>query len=239
MRRRQFLRASTAMGAALAATGQSRQSTARGAAILAKRYRVGVIGRTGRGGYGHNTDGAWLDIPNCRIVGVADDDPAGLAAAAKRLNGARAFTDYRELLDKAKPDIVCIGSRWVDQHRDMAVAAAQRGMHIYIEKPFCRTLAEADEIVAVCEKTGAKLAMALPTRYSPKLETVKRPIAEGAIGRVLEYRGRGKEDRRFQPENRPSDGSHRRPTIRGTRRLGEECGLVSLRASQASFPRRH
>jgi predicted dehydrogenase len=177
-------------------------------------YRIGIIGRTGRGDYGHATDEAFVGLDNCQTVAVADDDKVGLAAMAKKHQVDQAFADYREMLDKAKPDIVVIGQRWIDQHRDMAVAAADRGIHVYMEKPFCRTLAEADEIVAAGERTHAKLALAHPTRYSPKLQTVKRLIAEGAIGKVLEYRGRGKEDRRGGGEDLWVLGTHVMDAIR-------------------------
>lgn len=161
---------------------------------MAKTYRVGVIGRTGHGDYGHELDTAWLSIPNVEVVAVADDNKDGLAKTASKLKVKQAFTDYREMLDKAKPDIAAVATRWVDQHRDMVLAAAERGVHVYMEKPLCRTLAEADEIVAAGERTHTKLAVAYPTRYSPRLETVKQLIASGKIGKVLEYRGRGKED---------------------------------------------
>jgi predicted dehydrogenase len=118
------------------------------------------------------------------------------------------------MLDKARPDVVVIGQRWLDQHRDMAIAATERGIHVYMEKPFCRTLAEADEIVDACERTHVKLAIAHPTRYSPKLQTVKRLIAEGKIGKVLEYRGRGKEDRRGGGEDLWVLGTHVMDMIR-------------------------
>jgi len=161
-----------------------------------KVYRVGIIGSTGRGDYGHAMDRAFLEVPRTKIVAVADDDPEGLAEAKERLSVKQAFADYHKMLDEVELDVVAVCPRWVDQHRDMAVAAAQRGLHILIEKPFCRTLAEADQIVAACEKSGAKLALGHPTRYSPTLTAVQRIIEEGSIGRVLEYRGRGKEDRR-------------------------------------------
>lgn len=163
---------------------------------MSKTYQVGIIGSTGRGNYGHALDTAWFDVPNTEVVAVADDNKAGRAEAARRLKVKHAFADYREMLDKARPDIAAICPRWIDQNRDMAVAAAERGVHVYMEKPFCRSMEEADQIVAACEKTNVKLALAHPTRYSPKLETIKRLIAEGAIGRILEYRGRGKEDAR-------------------------------------------
>src|SRR5690606_5954096 len=112
------------------------------------------------------------------------------------------------MLDEAKPDIVAVCPRWIDEHRDMAVAAAERGMHMYLEKPFCRTLAEADEIVAACEKHDVKLALAHQTRYSPKLHIIRDIIDDGRIGDVLELRGRGKEDHRGGGEDLWVLGSH-------------------------------
>jgi predicted dehydrogenase len=177
-------------------------------------YRVAVIGSTGRGNYGHALDQAWLEVPETEIVAVADADKSGLAAACRRLRVAQAFLDYREMLDKVPCEIVAICPRWIDQHRDMAVAAAERGRHIYMEKPMCRTLAEADEIVDACERTHVKLALAHPTRYSPRLQAVQRLLQDGAIGRVLEYRGRGKEDRRGGGEDLWVLGTHVMDMIR-------------------------
>jgi predicted dehydrogenase len=177
-------------------------------------YRIGVIGHTKRGDYGHGIDVVWKDISEAKIVAVADSDSTGLATAAKRLDAGQAFRDYREMLDKVKPDIVSICPRWLDQHRDMAVAAAERGIHAYMEKPLCRTLAEADEIIAACERTHARMALAHQTHYSPRVEVVKKLIAEGKIGRVLEYRGRGKEDNRGGGEDLWVLGSHIMDLIR-------------------------
>jgi predicted dehydrogenase len=161
---------------------------------MPKTYRIGVIGRTGHGDYGHGIDTVWLEIPNAQIVGVADDNKAGLANAAKRLKVEATFADYREMLEKTKPDIVSICPRWIDKHHELVLAVAERGIHIYMEKPFCRTLEEADAMVAACERSHVKLAIAHQSRYSPKAKVVKQLIESGKIGRVLEYRGRGKED---------------------------------------------
>lgn len=173
-----------------------------------KEYRVAVIGHTGHGNYGHGIDTVWLDLSNTRVVGVADPDPVGLAGAQKRLEVDRGYSDYRKLLEKEKPDIVAICPRWLDQHKEMCIAAAERGHHIYMEKPFCRNLEEADEIVKTCEKNNVKLAIAHQTRYSPKLRIVKQLIEDDAIGKVLEIRGRGKEDRRGGAEDLWVLGSH-------------------------------
>ena len=200
--RRDFL---AATGAAALALGAMRG--ARGAERGA--YRVAVIGHTGRGNYGHGLDRVWLDVPATRLVAVADAQARGRAGALKRLGRVKGFADYRTMLDEVKPDLVAVAPRWTDQHRDMVVAAAERGAKgIYLEKPMCRTLAEADEMVAACRKNKVKLAIAHQTRYSPKLKVVRELIASGALGRVIELRARGKDDHRGGGEDLWVLGTH-------------------------------
>jgi predicted dehydrogenase len=170
--------------------------------------RAAVIGRTGRGDYGHGLDEVWTDLPGVQLLAVADDNKTGLAAAARKLKVDKAYVDYRQMLDEVKPQVVSIGARWLDQHRDIVVEVAGRGIHMYLEKPLCRTLAEADEMVAACERTHAKLAIAHTTRLSPRMPVVQELIAAGKIGRLLELRGRGKEDARGGGEDLWVLGSH-------------------------------
>jgi predicted dehydrogenase len=158
---------------------------------------VGVIGHTGQGNYGHGQDAVWLKIPQTKIVSVADADAKGLAVAAQKLGGVKAFADYRVMLAEAKPDIVAICPRHIHEHREMIIAAIAAGVKgIYIEKPFVRTLAEADEIVKLCADQGVRLAIAHRNRYHPVLATVKRLVDAGEIGELKEVRVRGKQDQR-------------------------------------------
>lgn len=172
------------------------------------KYRVGVIGRTGKGDYGHGLDTVWKEVPETEVVAVADENEAGLAKALERTGCKTGFADYREMLDKAKPQIVAIGPRWIDQHLELVLACVERGCHIYMEKPFCRTLAEADQIIAAVERKHVKLAIAHQTHYSPMLPIIKKMIAEDKLGTVLEIRARGKEDARGGTEDLWVLGSH-------------------------------
>lgn len=175
---------------------------------MKKIYRAAVIGRTGKGNYGHGLDVVWQHVPDVQLVAVADDNKQGLANAAKKLNVDKAFTDYRKMLDEVKPDVVTISPRWLDQHHVMVVETASRGIHIYLEKPFCRNLEEADSMVQACESSHVKLAIAHQTRYSPKIAVVKELIDQGKIGDILEFRGRGKEDHRGGGEDLWVLGTH-------------------------------
>src|SRR3989440_734866 len=175
---------------------------------MAKKYRVAVIGRTGKGNYGHGLDVVWKGLEDVEIVAVADENDKGRASAAKRLGASNAYADYRQMLDKEKPQIVSVADRYLDAHRDMVVACARAGASIFLEKPMARTLAEADEMIRACERHHVKLAIAHQTRYSPRVQRIKELITAGRLGDLLELHGRGKEDSRGGGEDLMVLGTH-------------------------------
>lgn len=177
-------------------------------ANLTSQFRVGIIGATGRGNYGHALDVAFTKLASMRIVAVADADATGLQDAAKRLNPERTYADYREMLSQESLDIVAICPRWIDQHHAMLIAAADAGCHVYMEKPFCRSLVECDEVVRLFQQKHLKLAIAHISQYSPVLPRVQTLLTEGIIGDLLELRARGKEDARGGGEDLWVLGSH-------------------------------
>ena len=91
-----------------------------------KRYRAGIIGRTGRGDYGHGIDLAFVGHPNVEVVAIADTDVAGAERAAARTGAPRVYRSFREMLDREQLDLVGVAPRWPDCHREMIVAAAQQ-----------------------------------------------------------------------------------------------------------------
>src|SRR5438874_2739342 len=103
--------------------------------IMPNPFRVAVIGRTGRGNYGHGLDIVWRQVRNVQIVGVADDNEQGRVAAQKRLGAKNAYADYRDMLKKERPHIVSVADRHLDSHRDMVLACAGVGASIFLEKP--------------------------------------------------------------------------------------------------------
>lgn len=129
-------------------------------------------------------------------MAVADEDAAGRASAVKRLGVDRDYAEDRTMRDREKLEFVAIAPRWLDCHKEMAVNCAERGIHVFCEKPLAPTLADCDAIVAACKRTHTKMAVAFQTRYSSRHERTRELIAEGAIGEILEIRGHGKEDQR-------------------------------------------
>lgn len=176
---------------------------------MPRPFRVAVMGRTGHGNYGHGLDIVWRQVDNVQIVAVADDNDQGRAAAQKRLGAKNAYADFRDMLQKERPHIVSVATRHLDAHHDMVLACAEAGASMFLEKPLCRTLAEADAMIAACEKHHVKLAIAHQTRYSPRLARVKELVADPKMfGELLEMRARGKEDTRAGGEDLMVLGTH-------------------------------
>lgn len=164
--------------------------------------RVAVVGRTGRGDWGHAIDELWRDLESAEVVAVADESEEGLGKAVARLEldatrPGTAFRDWRKMLAEVKPDVVAICMRHIDCHAEIASAAAEAGAKgIFMEKPFVRTPAEADAVIAACTKANTKLAVAYVNRHSPAYAAARDLVEDGRIGKVLEVRARGKEDAR-------------------------------------------
>ena len=190
MHRRQFLTLT------LGSTALSRIASAR-QPLVDQALRVALIGHTGQGDYGHGIDRVWQHVHGARVVAVADADSAGLAAASARTGGVRGFADYRAMLAQIRPDVVAVCPRHAHEHHAMIVATLEAGARgVYVEKPFVRTCAEADEVVALVGRTGARLAVAHRNRYHPALPVLQRLLTDGTMGRIVEIRARGKEDQR-------------------------------------------
>ena len=174
-----------------------------------KKYRACVIGDTKQGGYGHALHLAWSKRDDIELVGLADPDEEGRKKHGAEAGAKKLYADYREMLQKEKPDLVSVGPRWTIHHRDYVLACAEVGAHGYIEKPVSTTLKEADEMAAAIEAKNLKWAVAHQKRMTPIIQLTKKLIfEEDLIGDVLEMRGRGKEDHRAGGEDVIVLGTH-------------------------------
>jgi len=173
------------------------------------RYRAGVIGHTGRGNYGHGLDLAATGLPGVEVVALADADPDGRAAAAARSGAARTYADYHEMLEREALDLVVVGPRQPDQREAMLLSAIRAGVKaIYTEKPFARSLDEADRVLDAADGRGVRIAVAHQNRAFPGPRLARRLVAEGRIGRLRALRGYGKQDRRGGGQDLTVLGTH-------------------------------
>jgi len=200
--RRDFMRLASLTGALVAADLPSL------AAEPGAKLKSAVIGHTGRGDYGHGLESIFSNRPNVEVVALADPDSEGRARTAAKIGTPRSYADYREMLEKERPNLVSIAMRQSDQHHGIALAALQAGAHIYCEKPFVTAPNESDELLAEADRHGRKIAVAHTMRMMPAVVLLKQAIAQGLIGDVQELRSFGKQDARAGGEDMMVLGSH-------------------------------
>jgi predicted dehydrogenase len=202
--RRQFLARSLNLAALATVPTHATQALA----AIGRQFRAAIIGHTGHGNYGHEHDLIFNGRENITVVAVADPDAAGRAQAVARSHALRSYADYYEMLEKEKPDLVCIAPRCTDEHHAMALAALHVGAHIYLEKPVTQTLAEADELLALANRARLKVVVAHQMRLAPNILALKTTIDQGLLGELLEIRAHGKQDNRAGGEDLVVLGVH-------------------------------
>ena len=140
--------------------------------------------------------------PDTAIVAAWDEDRRRGEVEAARLN-VRFYADLQELL--AQPDVdAVIVTTPTTMHRDVMVAAARAGKHIFTEKVLAPTIKECREIVAAVEQSGVRLVISLPHLYTGYAQTIMDIIAGGVLGRVTLVRARVSHDGAISTALHPS-----------------------------------
>ncbi len=186
--RRAFLKTagSTVAAGALAAPHliPSGVLAAPGAAGANDRLTFGHVGVGGQGGY-HLWDMATrMKRGEVNIAAVCDIDEKRLANASRRAGSqADCYRDYRYLIDRKDIDAVIFATpdHW---HAVQTVHAAERGKHIYVEKPACCTVEEGKAMVAAAKKAGVSIQVGSQGRSQPEAYLAHRYLANGIIGKV-------------------------------------------------------
>lgn len=146
---------------------------------MTERVGFGVIG-AGIVGGGWHAD-VYARHPRARLVGVCDLDAERADRVARKYGAPLATTDYRSLL--ARPDIVAVSIATPDfAHREIAVAAAEAGKHLLVEKPLATTSADAEAIVAAARRAGVLLMVDFHNRVNPAFLQAQRALQQGQIG---------------------------------------------------------
>ena len=125
---------------------------------------------------------AIADVRGAKLVACFDTrEPAAEKFAAD--HGCKAYTKIEAMLTEPEVDIVTIATP-SGAHMEPAVAAAQAGKHVVVEKPLEVTLKKCDRIIEACEKAGVKLGAIFPSRFHDSSVKLKRAIENGRFGRL-------------------------------------------------------
>ena len=125
-------------------------------------------------------------MPVRKAVAEANADLA--ATAAKRFGFERSTSDWRDIVEDPDIHVVDIATP-NNLHAEVAIAAAKAGKHIICEKPLARTSEESKAMYDAVKDAGIVHMVAFNYRRTPAVALAKKYIEEGAIGRILSFRG--------------------------------------------------
>lgn len=146
-------------------------------------YRVGVIGC---GSIGRAHAYGWTNNERTELVALADITPAARDEFGEEFGVPEQgrYADFREMMEKEKPDIVSV-CLWHGQHAPTVVAvAAMRPKLILCEKPMATSLGEAEQMIVAARRNKVRLAVGHQRRFLPGWNIARDLVAEGAIGKV-------------------------------------------------------
>jgi scyllo-inositol 2-dehydrogenase (NADP+) len=147
---------------------------------------VGVVGY-GRVGEGYHAPMA-ATVEDFELVAVCDAVEARLAAAKERY-GCAIYRDYEAMLADERVKLVAIATP-PNMHCDQAIAAAQAGKHILVDKPFCMDYEEAKRMVRAATEAGVVITANQNRRWDADYLTVKKAIEDGLLGQVYDRESR-------------------------------------------------
>lgn len=149
------------------------------------KIKVGLIGC---GWYGMVIVNAAFKVGGVEIVAVCDVDSEHLENSAREIeklqgNLPKKFKDYRELLEMKNIEAVIIGTppQW---HALQFVAACDKGLHIYCEKPLAYDVEEGKAMVKAVEKAGNIVQIGFQRRQSVSFQKAKELIENGTTGKI-------------------------------------------------------
>ena len=151
------------------------------------RLNIAVIG-TGSMGMNHLRVLRDFNEEYVHIVGVAETYEPNLKMAVSRFH-VPGYTDYREMVEKAQPDLVAVV---VPTHLHFEVASymLDRGINVLLEKPMASNSEEALALIQLAQMRNAKLAIGHVERFNPAVIEVKRRLAAGELGQVFHLHAR-------------------------------------------------
>lgn len=127
------------------------------------KVRIGLIGCGMIAQVMHLPHIAELD-EQYELAAICDVSPGQLAATHARYPQARAYADYHDMLADPSVDAVMVLTRL---HSEPAIAALRAGKHVFVEKPMCNSLREADEILEASAASGKHVMVGYHKRYDP------------------------------------------------------------------------
>lgn len=150
-----------------------------------KQIKLGIVGMGIRGQlYAQTIE----QNPYAKLQAISDPHEPALYRG-KELYGIPGYQNAEEMLEQEELDAIIVATPDY-LHRVPVLAAAKRGLHMLIEKPFSTNVEEAEEMYEAVIQAGVKCMIAFENRWNSPFVAVQQAIARGEIGRILTMNSR-------------------------------------------------
>lgn len=153
--------------------------------MAGKDIRVGVVG-CGRISNAHIV--GYKGFDGAELVAVCDIDEAKAQAKAEEHGALKWYTDYRKLFGSGEINAVSICSSSLT-HAEIAIAAAESGIHILCEKPMGQSLKQCDDMIRAAKENNVVYSGVYQNRFSPCAQRIKQLINTGKMGVPILVKG--------------------------------------------------
>ena len=133
---------------------------------------------------GKNHARVYSELPEANLVAVSDANPATAEAIGKTF-GAAAYSDYRELLEKEKPEAVNVAVPTA-LHEQVVTDVLNAGANVLVEKPIAATIEEGQRLIALAKQKNLKLQVGHIVRFNPAIQELKKRLNAGELGRIYQ-----------------------------------------------------
>lgn len=144
---------------------------------------VGVIGY---GYWGPNIVRNFNLVKDCKVTYICDQDPKVESLLEKTFPGISVTRDCLDVMNDPGIDVVAIVTP-VSTHFNLAKMALENGKHVFVEKPFTQTPAEAYELINLAEQKHLKIMVDHTFIFSGAVAKIKECIVAGELGQIYYY----------------------------------------------------
>jgi predicted dehydrogenase len=145
--------------------------------------KIGVIGY---GYWGPNIVRNFLGHEDCTVAAICDNNPKALARVLATHPGVRVTTEPDDIVLSAEIDAVAIVTP-VSYHYELAKKALENGKHVFVEKPFTATSAQAEELIELAERQNLLIMVDHTFLFTGVVRKIKQLIDDGTLGRLYYY----------------------------------------------------
>src|SRR5881397_1654531 len=145
--------------------------------------RIGVLGY---GYWGPNIVRNLRGVDGCEVATVCDRSPAALARVAQAYPDVATTTDASEVMTSPKIDAVAIVTP-VHTHFELAKSALQHGKHVFIEKPFTATTAQAEELIELAARRNLTIMVDHTFLFTGAVRKIRQLVDDSTLGDIYYY----------------------------------------------------